>query len=151
MGEETAVVVAAGPAVCAKGGVGFAVAAAAKGAGVVRGGVGTAVAGAAGGAAPGETEHLVIVHQQRNIGIPPDCMNKMVSSFRVAVSVAADNNDNQSMIGQFGGGGEGKRSAVKAVYAVAFHVMREFCRLADAGHDQHMAWPEIQIGQRLLQ
>ena len=87
------------------------------------------------GLALGETVHLVVVHQEGDIDVPPDGGQEMVASFPVVAAVSAFHDHRHCGIGQLGPRSRGKRPSVESVEEIHVQVMRCLGRLPDSGYE----------------
>jgi hypothetical protein len=98
----------------------------------------------------GESVHLVVVHKQRDVNIPPDGSQKMIAPFAVTVTITRINNDIQIFIGDFSPCCHRKSPPMQGVVHIALQKIRCFASLADAGYQQQIPWLQTHLCKSLF-
>jgi hypothetical protein len=104
---------------------------------------------AGGGGLPlGQAIDLVIVHHIGNVNVAGHRRDEVVAALPVAVTITADGDNSELMVGYLGGLGGRNRPTVQLIEDMALKIVGELTRLPDTGDHQHLVRLKPQGDQR---
>src|SRR5690606_27362356 len=93
----------------------------------------------------GQPVHVVVHDDVRDVRVAPYRVQEVPHADGVAVAVSARRDDGERAVGQLDAGRGGQGPAVHHVQVVAVDVVADLARAADAGHDGHVVWFDLQV------